>query len=264
MYNWDPADYDKSSSAQYKWAMTLIDDLNLKGDERILDIGCGNGKVTAHLASLVPNGGVVGIDLSREMISFAATKYIPKIHPNLSFQIGDASLLGFLEEFDLVVSFACLHWVKDHLPVLEGVRRSLKPGGRILFQFGGRGNAARILDLTNDLVRSPRWVEYFQDFGFPYHFYGPEEYRIWLDMAGLVPRRLELVPKDMVHQGLSGLEGIIRTTWLPYTEGLPNSLRQEFINDVASSYLELYPFDEDGLVHVQMMRLEVEAEKTNL
>jgi len=56
MYNWDPADYDKSSSAQYKWAMTLIDDLNLKGDERILDIGCGNGKVTAHLASLVPNG----------------------------------------------------------------------------------------------------------------------------------------------------------------------------------------------------------------
>jgi trans-aconitate methyltransferase len=83
-------------------------------------------------------------------------------------------------------------------------------------------------------------------------------------MAGLVPRRLELVPKDMVHQGLAGLEGIIRTTWLPYTERLPDNLRQEFINDVACRYLELYPLDEDGLVHVQMMRLEVEAGKTNL
>ena len=79
---------------------TLIDDLDLKGDERILDIGCGNGKVTAHLASLVPDGSVMGIDLSREMISFAANKYIPEEHPNLSFQIGDASYLGFQEEFD--------------------------------------------------------------------------------------------------------------------------------------------------------------------
>jgi trans-aconitate methyltransferase len=260
MYNWDPADYDKSSSAQYKWAITLIDDLDLKGDERILDIGCGDGKVTAHLASLVPDGGVVGIDLSGEMICFAATKYIPKRHPNLSFQIGDASRLSFQGELDLVVSFACLHWVKDHLPVLEGVRRSLKPGGRVLFQFGGRGNAARILDLTNDLVKSPRWTEYFRGFGFPYHFYGPEEYRIWLDLAGLVPRRLELVPKDMVHKGRLGLEGIIRTTWLPYTERLPEGMRQEFVSEVASRYLDRYPLDDEGLVHVQMMRLEVEAE----
>jgi trans-aconitate 2-methyltransferase len=264
MYNWDPADYDKSSSAQYKWAMTLIDGLDLKGDECILDIGCGDGKVTAHLASLVPDGGVLGIDLSREMISFAANKYIPKNHPNLSFQIGDASCLRFQEEFDQVVSFACLHWVKDHLPVLQGVRRSLKPGGRMLFQFGGRGNAARILDLTNDLVKNSRWTEYFRGFGFPYNFYGPEEYSIWLALAGLVPRRLELVPKDMVHKDRPGLEGIIRTTWLPYTERLPDSLRQEFVSEVASRYLEIYPLDEDGLVHVQMMRLEVVAEKPNL
>jgi trans-aconitate 2-methyltransferase len=261
MYNWDPTDYDRSSSAQYNWAMTLIDGLDLKGDERILDIGCGDGKVTAHLAGLVPNGSVLGVDLSGEMISFAKTKYLSEKHPNLSFKIGDASRLSFQEEFDQVVSFACLHWVKDHLPVLGGVRRSLKPGGKMLFQFGGKGNAARILDLTHDLVKSPRWIEYFRDFSFPYNFYGPEEYGIWLASAGLLPRRLELVPKDMVQHGRQGLEGIIRATWLPYTERLPEGLRQEFISEVASRYLESSPLDKDGLVHVQMMRLEVVAEK---
>jgi trans-aconitate 2-methyltransferase len=261
IHKWDPADYEKSSSGQYKWAMALIEGLDLKGDERILDIGCGNGKITANLAGLVPNGCVIGMDLSREMISFAESKYLPRDHPNLSFQVGDASCLGFMEQFDLVVSFACLHWIRDHLPVLKGVWRSLLPGGRILFQCGGKGNAARILDLTNDLVTSERWAEHFLDFSFPYNFYGPDEYRIWLDLAGFVPQRLELVPKDMVHLGQESLEGIIRTTWLPYTEKLPADLRQEFVRDVARRYLERYPMDDEGLVHVQMMRLEVEAKK---
>jgi trans-aconitate 2-methyltransferase len=152
MHKWDPADYQKSSSAQYNWAMALIAGLKLDGKESILDIGCGDGRITAHLAGLVPNGNVLGIDLSPEMIRFAAGKYAD--HPNLSFLVGDASDLKFAGEFDLVVSFACLHWVKDHLSVLKAVRQSLVPGGHFLMQCGGRGNAARILDLTGDLVAS--------------------------------------------------------------------------------------------------------------
>jgi len=168
------------------------------------------------------------------------------------------------EEFDLAVSFACLHWVKDHLPVLEGVYCSLRPGGRILFQCGGRGNAAKILDITEDLIRSERWEEYFQGFCFPYHFYGPEEYKRWLSQAGLKAGRVELVPKEMVHVGQAGLEGIIRNTWLPYTERLPTGLRPEFVSEVARKYIERYPLDEEGRVRVAMMRLEVEAEKPAL
>ena len=259
MHKWDPADYQKSSSAQYNWAMALIAGLKLDGDERILDIGCGDGRITAHLAGLVSNSSVLGIDLSPEMISFAAGKYAD--HPNLSFRVGDASELHFAEEFDLVVSFACLHWVKDHLSVLKSVQKSLVPGGHFLMQCGGRGNAARILDLTGDLVASPSWKEYFSGFSFPYHFYGPEEYRVWLAEAGLRSRRVELVAKDMVHQGQAGLEGIIRNTWLPYTERLPAHLRDGFVKEIAGRYLERYPLDEKGQAHVQMMRLEVEAEK---
>src|SRR5512137_448065 len=87
MHKWDPADYQKSSSAQYNWAMALIADLLLEGDERILDIGCGDGRITAHLASLVPGGSVLGIDLSPDMIRFAASKYADQ--QNLSFQVSD-------------------------------------------------------------------------------------------------------------------------------------------------------------------------------
>ncbi len=259
MHKWDPADYQKSSSAQYNWAMALIAGLKLNGDEQILDIGCGDGRITAHLAGLVPRGRVLGIDLSPEMIGFAADRHDNQ--PNLSFRVGDASKLHFAGEFDLVVSFACLHWIYDHLSVLKSVQKSLAPGGRFLMQCGGRGNAARILDLTGDLTTSPPWKEYFSGFSFPYHFYGPEDYGAWLAEAGLRSLRVELVAKDMVHQGQAGLEGIIRNTWLPYTERLPAHLRGEFVKEIARRYLESYPLDEKGQAHVQMMRLEVEAEK---
>ena len=257
MHLWDPDDYKRSSSAQFNWAMTLIAGLELKGDERILDIGCGDGRITALLAEKVPKGQVLGVDISPEMIGHAMKSHCDI--SNLRFQVADASRLHFKDEFDLAVSFACLHWVKDHLPVLRGVRESLVFGGRFLMQCGGKGNAAQILDMTGEIIAMSPWQEYFAGFAFPYNFYGPEEYRVWLDEAGLTPLRVELVSKDMVHQGQTGLEGIIRTTWLPYTERVPVHLRDRFVKEIAARYLERYPPDEKGQAHVKMMRLEVEA-----
>jgi trans-aconitate 2-methyltransferase len=260
MHKWDPADYEKSSSAQFKWAMDLESKLEFRGDENVLDIGCGDGKITASIAARVPMGQVLGIDLSKEMIDFARSKYPKHDYQNLSFQQKNASHLDFENEFDVVVSFASLHWVKDQIPVLEGIGRSLRTPGRILLQFGGKGNAGEILDITKDLIRTDEWSIYFQGFNFPYHFYGPEEYRDWVKRARLKATRVELVPKDMVHVGKKGLEGIIRNTWLPYTERLPEELRSKFIGEIADRYIESHPLQE-GMVHVKMVRLEVEAEK---
>jgi trans-aconitate 2-methyltransferase len=260
MHKWDPADYEKSSSAQYRWAMDLVSRLHLRGNERVLDIGCGDGKITAQLAFRLPGGEVLGIDLSRDMVDFARDKYPAETYSNLAFQWGDASKLDFNEEFDLVVSFACFHWVKDHLPVLKGIGRSLVPSGKVLLQFGGKGNAEEILAITEDLIQDDKWSGYFKGFSFPYHFYGPRKYRGWLKQAGLKAKRVDLVPKDMIHEGKKGLEGIIRNTWLPYTERLPEELRPEFVSEIADRYLEGHPIVE-GLVHVKMARLEVEAEK---
>lgn len=267
MHKWDPVEYERSSSAQYRWALELISQIDIAPDKHILDIGCGDGKITAHLAAAVPLGRVMGIDLSSEMIRFAQAKFSSKdyptlSYPTLSFQVGDATCLPFCEEFDLAVSFACLHWIKDIPAVLKGVCRSLRPGGRILFQCGGRGNAAKLLDVTEEITRSEQFAGYFQGFRFPYYFYGPDDYDIWLRQAGLEPIRTELVPKDMVHQGQLGLEGFIRSTWLPYLERLPESLRAQFVSEVAGRYIDRYPLDDQGKSHVQMVRLEAEAEKS--
>ena len=110
----------ESHSEHKRWAEEAISKIRIKGNERVLDIGCGDGKITAYIASLVPEGSVVGIDNSAEMISFAQSKFPQLSWPNLSFQYGDATDLQYEGEFDLVVSFASLHWILDHKPVLEG------------------------------------------------------------------------------------------------------------------------------------------------
>ena len=131
-HKWDPKVYDKSSSAQKIWAEEVISKIKIKGDERVLDIGCGDGKITAHIASLLPQGSVLGIDSSAEMVRFAQSRFPFSSWPNLSFRYADARDLHLSGEFDLIVSFAALHWVLDHRPVLEGIKRSLKPGGRLM------------------------------------------------------------------------------------------------------------------------------------
>ncbi len=259
-HKWNPEDYERNSSAQEKWADALVSDLDLEGDEHILDIGCGDGKITAKIALRVPDGFVLGIDSSQDMIDFAQKKFPPSSHANLRFELGDALSLDFDREFDLATSFACLHWIEDHLTVLKGVHRSLKPGGRLLFQCGGRGNAGDLIASTEGLIREVEWSRYFQGFRFPYHFYGTEGYHIWLEQSGLEKIRVELIPKEMVQQGAVGLEGWIRTTWHPVIERIPEDLKEQFVGIMAERYLERHPL-EDGLAKVRMMRLQVEARR---
>lgn len=263
MHRWDPETYSLSSSAQKMWAEELLSRISIRGDERILDIGCGDGKITAQISRLVPKGSVAGLDSSQEMLGFARSWFPAEEWPNLAFQHGDARDLQYDNQFDLVLSFAALHWVLDHRPVLAGIRRSLRKGGRVFMQFGGRGNAARVLDIAGEMITEERWRPYFEGFEFPYGFFGPEEYRVWLDASGLKTVRLELLEKDMVQKGRSGLASWITSTWLPYIERVPEELRSDFIYSVVERYVQLHPPDENGDIHVGMVRLEVEARKSD-
>jgi trans-aconitate 2-methyltransferase len=260
-YEWNAEEYAKHSATQLEWAKELIPKLKLSGNENLLDIGCGDGKITAQIATCLPDGTVVGVDNSEDMIRLAQRSFPDNEYPNLSFQRRDARKLDFDEQFDLVFSNAALHWIVDHRPVLEGVKCSLKPMGRLLFQMGGKGNAHNVLAIIEDLKAEARWGQYFADFTFPYGFYAPEEYAVWLREAGLKPGRVELLAKDMKQAGKDGLAGWIRTTWLPYTDQLPAKLRGEFIAEIVDRYVNKHPPDEAGFVHVAMVRLEVEASK---
>lgn len=259
IFRWDSSDYARHSSAQLAWAAELIDKMRLSGRETILDIGCGDGKVTALLAGRVPEGRVTGVDLSADMIAFARETFPCVAFPNLEFMEMDARKLDFENRFDVVFSNATLHWIKDHRPVLEGVRRALKPDGRLLIQMGGKGNAAEILNIIDKLKQDPPWRDLFADFEMPYGFWGVDEYERWLNEAGLTPRRIELIPKTMVQPGRDGLAGWIRTTWLPYLERVPDDLKLRFMDEIIDRHLEAHPVDDSGAIRIAMVRLEVEA-----
>jgi trans-aconitate 2-methyltransferase len=260
-YRWNAEDYARNSAAQFQWAQELIEKLALRGDERVLDIGCGDGKVSAGIAQRVPHGCVTGVDRSWQMVDLAEKAFPHADWPNLRFAQMDASRLGFGAGFDVAFSNATLHWVLDHRPVLAGVARSLAKLGRLLFQMGGRGNAADIIAVLDAVRARPQWREWFRDFRFPYGFYAPDEYIPWIREAGLRERRVELISKDMQHNGREGLAGWIRTTWLPYLERVPAERREDFMQTIIDEYCARSPADAQGIVHVKMVRLEVEAEK---
>jgi trans-aconitate 2-methyltransferase len=258
---WDAADYARNSSAQLAWARELMEKLRLAGHESVLDIGCGDGKVTAEIARLLPRGSALGVDSSDEMIRLARAAFPRESHANLSFQSADARVLPFDAAFDVAFSNATLHWVKDHRPVLRGVARALRPGGRLLFQMGGRGNGAEIFAVADEMIRAEPWKAFFTGFERPWGFYGPDDYAPWCREAGLVPLRIELIPKDMTQKGLDGLMGWVRTTWMPYTVRVPAQAREAFIREACERYISCHPQDAQGNVVVCMARLEVEAAK---
>jgi trans-aconitate 2-methyltransferase len=260
MPEWNPADYQQHSGVQQQWARELIGKLGLQPHEHVLDIGCGDGKVTAEIAGLLPRGQVVGIDNSAEMIRFARLEFPTVRCRNLRFEVMDARDLRFNAKFEVVFSNAALHWIVNHKPVLAGIARALRPGGRVLLQMGGRGNAGAIQAILDEMMGTIKWHAHFAaDYEFPYGFHGPEEYHEWLAEAGLIDRRVELIPKDMVHADADALAGWIRTTWLPFTERVPAEIRPDFIAEVVDRYIRRHGTDAAGRIHLQMVRLEVEA-----
>jgi trans-aconitate 2-methyltransferase len=112
-----------------------------------------------------------------------------------------------------------------------------------------------------DLQKNQEWRHFFSDFQLSYGFHGSQEYSQWLRESGFEPVRVELVRKDMEHDGESGLAGWVRKTWMPFTERIPENKRDQFIRELVSAYIKQVPLDANGKAHVAMVRLKVEATK---
>ncbi len=167
MAQWNAQDYAKSSSAQAAWAQDLIAKLNLSGNETVLDVGCGDGKVTAEMARRLPDGFVLGIDSSSEMVEFAIAEHLQPAIANLQFACMDARQIESNRPFDVVFSNAVLHWVDDHPAFLRGASRVLRSRGKLVTSCGGKGNAADIVRVFEALIQQPTWQAYFTNFQFP-------------------------------------------------------------------------------------------------
>ncbi len=258
---WSAADYAANSVVQQSWARELIAKLKLHGNERILDVGCGDGKVTAEIAHAVPHGEAVGVDASPQMIEFARKTFPPSEVRNLEFDVMDAREIQFLRKFDLLFSNAALHWVDDHQAFLQGAASVLKTGGRLIVSCGGKGNAHDVFLALRPEMRMKRWKQYFRKFPKPYFFYTPEDYEKWLPKFGFKINSLKLAPKDATYEGRDGFATWLRTTWLPYVQRVPEEAREEFIAAVTERYTAKHPIDSKGLAHVRMVRLEIDAVK---
>ena len=254
---WNAKDYARNSAGQARFAHELIDRLALRAGQSVLDIGCGDGKITREIARLVYPAQVVGIDSSAAMITFADNNHRTN---NLNFFHMDAMAIDLTESFDVAFSNAVLHWVPDHIAVLRGVKRVLKPGGKILFQMGGAGNAADIIRVINEVTQQKSWREYFVDFKLPYYFYDISDYENFLSQGDFKKIRIELLDKEMQFENPEGLQGWLRSAWFPVTDCVPEERRQNLLSEIVSAYCQSCSIGmAKGSITVAMKRLEVEA-----
>jgi len=257
-FHWDAADYAANSSAQYQWGCELIAQLALRENESVLDLGCGDGKLTALMAQQARV--VTGIDASPQMVTLAQRRWGGV--RNMAFACVDAQQLIFDVAFDAVISNSALHWMEDQPAVLAGVRRALKPDGRMLLQTPASGNCAQFIEAVDRVRGMPRWRSYFRTFRFPWRFSTQSDYTRWLEGSGLETCSIIIVQKDMCHAGPASLAGWMRSTWLPYLQRVPSANRVAFVESVVEDYLCAVPTDAQGRTHVEMVRLEVAAVKT--
>ena len=178
---WNAQAYDSSFGYVSAHGAPLLDLLDPKPGERVLDLGCGTGVLTAEIAAR--GAHVLGIDASRAMIEAAMAKY-----PGLEFTVGDAHDFTVAHPYDAVFSNAALHWMsRDPDAVISCVRMALRPGGRFIAEMGGAGNCASLIS-----AMKTAWREYgLPEPELPWYFPTPAEYALRLERGGFTVRLLE-------------------------------------------------------------------------
>jgi trans-aconitate methyltransferase len=169
MSDWDASSYHRISGPQFEWGQKVLARLAAAPGERILDLGCGTGRLTSRIRSAVGNGRVVGLDRSRAMITVAGASADDEGR-RIAYVQADGAALPFAAAFDAVFSAATLHWIPDHPRVFRGVHAALVPRGRFVAQCGGAGNLRRLLERAGRLMRSAEYAPFFEGWRDPWNF----------------------------------------------------------------------------------------------
>jgi len=236
MTEWGADDYNRQSALQRAMADEQLSKLTLQGSERILDVGCGDGKITAAIARRVPSGSVLGVDPSREMIAFASSHFGPPGHGNLRFEVADARKLPYRNEFDQVVSFNALHWVPQQAAALDSIRAAMKPGARALLRFVGEGPRKCLEDVIEELRKEEKWAGYFAGFQTPYVHPLAEGYRALAEKCGFQVVHIRVEDKAWDFKTRDAFAGFVRATFVEWTKCLPENQRLAFITDALDRY----------------------------
>jgi trans-aconitate 2-methyltransferase len=182
---WNSSAYHRLSAPQVSWGKKVLSRLKLRGDEVVLDAGCGTGRLTAELLDALPRGRVVGIDLSENMLR-SAREHLTRFGSRVSLVACDLLRLPFENAFDGIVSTAVFHWVLDHDRLFANLQRALVSGGWLEAQCGGGPNIVSLREQANVLAATSEFDAYFADFHEPWLFQGAESAAETLRRAGFV------------------------------------------------------------------------------
>jgi trans-aconitate methyltransferase len=224
MSDWDAVTYDRISDPQFGWALEQLERLPLQGDEVVLDAGCGSGRVTAELAERVPRGRVYGVDLSPSMVEHAQEA----LDDRATVLCQDLVALELPEPVDVVFSNATFHWIHDHDGLFAAIHRSLKPGGRLLAQCGGRGNIDAFRVAADEVAAERPFGSHFEGWQRPWNYATAEETAERLARAGFASVKTWLEPKRVYPQRLF----VETVCLLRHLEPLPPELRHPFVDRV--------------------------------
>jgi trans-aconitate 2-methyltransferase len=183
---WNAGTYHRVSAPQFAWGQAVLERLPLRGDELVLDVGCGTGRLTALLAERLSDGRVIGIDLSTNMLRTAQQALPRAAHGRCAFVHADASRLPVAGRADAIFSTATFHWVLDHPRLFRALFQALRPGGRLVAQCGGGPNIERQHERAAALMRRPDYAPWFATWRDPWEFADAETTAARLTGAGFV------------------------------------------------------------------------------
>ncbi len=252
--------YAHNSDMQRRWAMAFVAPYlkDLKGDERILDIGCGEGKISADISKFVPRGSVLGIDPCKPMVDWAKKQYASLEYPNLSFQEGNFLSSGFLESFDLIFSNCALQYCLEPYRAFKNLAKLLKPNGKLIMTIPSKDNLSWE-EARKNIESLPKWAFYWKQVT-PKVVLTMEEYVEALEKVGLYPIRVEKIDTLDPFVDRQEFVDFLVATFAPV---LPKELLQEFCCELINEYIRLFPaaLQIEGVIEFRPGRIEIEAKK---
>lgn len=228
--DWDAQSYDEVSTPQQQFGAKVLRRLALRGDEHVLDAGCGTGRVTEMLLDRLPRGRVVAVDGSQSMAAMARDRLDPL---RARVVCVDLLELALPERLDAAISTATFHWIADHDALFARIRTALKAGAAFVAQCGGQGNTDRIRALAATIAAADPFAPHFADWTVPWHFAAPAATRARLEHAGFTVQRCWLEPAPVVPpRPREFFETVICA---PYLGRLPVELRDGFLDRMLES-----------------------------
>ena len=236
MTEWNATAYHKVSAPQTSWGHKVLSRLTVRGDERVIDAGCGSGKLTGALLERLPRGSMIAIDRSWNMLLTARANLRPAFGSRVAFVQVALPDLAFADVADLVFSTATFHWVKDHPALFAGIFRALRSGGRLHAQCGGGPNLKRAHALAERVMHGPPFTSFFARWPGPWEFADATTTADRLRAAGFVDidTNLEEAPTTLASEE-DYREFVTTVIYHPHLDRLPSAeLKQAFLDRVTA------------------------------